>query len=199
MVNNFNTLSCLFDKLQEGDFYFVQIIQGSDNSNYLYSGNALIKSYIFNSKEQFFNSKDSIINICNLLKATAYFWINPRDYKTCQLSLIRQTSYALQYDLDKLLQLPIQAIRDEKSIKYNNLYILNFNKKDDNVIKQYLNIINNICVYQNFEYFCIPTIKGSHVIVSGFDIKLFNQECIIAKLPNVEVFVNNPTILYTNN
>ena len=45
----------------------------------------------------------------------------------------------------------------------------------------------------------IHTVNGIHVITLGFDLEQFKQELAIAKLDNIDIHRDNPTVLYYSN
>ena len=90
MVDNFNIFTPWFDNLSDqGDFYFVQVIQRKKECN-VGSNNNVIKDYHFFDKKSFLDKKEEIITLCRTFNARAYFWINPRNCKQVQYEIIRE-------------------------------------------------------------------------------------------------------------
>ena len=90
MVNNFYTMSSWFDNLtDQGDFFFVQVIQRKKECN-IGSNNNVIKDYHFFDEKSFLAKKDEIVTLCKTFNARAYFWVNPRNCQQVQYEIIRE-------------------------------------------------------------------------------------------------------------
>ena len=76
IVNNFDSLSLYFNKLQDKeDFFYVQVIQRKKDGHR--KSERVIRNFYIYSKEDFLKKKDYIIELCEQYNARAYFWINP--------------------------------------------------------------------------------------------------------------------------
>lgn len=107
MVDNFNIFAPWFDNLSDqGDFYFVQVIQRKKECN-IGSNNNVIKDYHFFDKKSFLNKKEEIVTLCKTFNARAYFWVNPRNCKQVQYEIIRE---ALKSYLNVFLK---QQVKEE--------------------------------------------------------------------------------------
>lgn len=197
MIDNFNILSSWFDTLSDqGDFFFVQIIQRKKENN-IGSNNNIIKSYHFFDINQFEKRKEEIILLCKTFNARAYFWINPRNCKQVQIEVVRQALEALELDSRKLYSCVSKAIGQRRNTKYKPEWILDFDTKDQNLINKYLNIIKKCRPINEKKVIgSIPTVNGIHVITSGFDLEQFKQQLAINQLDNIDIHKDNPTVLY---
>jgi len=91
IVNNFDSLSLYFNKLQDKeDFFYVQVIQRKKDGHR--KSERIIRNFYIYSKEDFLKKKDYIIELCEQYNARAYFWINPRNARKIALECIK--SYA---------------------------------------------------------------------------------------------------------
>ena len=200
MVNNFYTMSSWFDNLtDQGDFFFVQVIQRKKECN-VGSNNNVIKDYSFFDKETFLAKKDEIITLCKTFNARAYFWVNPRNCKQVQFEIIREATEAIECNSRKLFKCISKAIGQRRNSNYKSIWILDFDTKDTELINKYLNIAME-CRHSGsgLIFDLIPTVNGFHVLTKGFDSEQFKQKLAIANLDNIDIHKDNPTVLYYNN
>lgn len=198
-IDNFNAFTPWFDNLSDqGDFFFVQVIQRKKECN-IGSNNNVIKDYHFFDKKSFLDKKEEIITLCKTFNARAYFWINPRNCKEVQYEIIREALEAIELGTHKLFKCVSKTIGRKRCNKYKSKWILDFDTKDWSLINRYLEVI----------YRCRPdgvkvntftkTINGIHVISDPFDLEQFKQKVAIAKLDNIDIHKDNPTVLYYSN
>lgn len=198
-IDNFNIFTPWFDNLSDqGDFFFVQVIQRNKECN-VSSSDYVIKDYHFFDKETFLDKKEEITTLCKAFNARAYFWINPRNCKEVQYEIIRETLEAIELGTHKLFKCVSKAIGIKRCNRYKSKWILDFDTKDWNLIDKYLEIVykcrpNGIKV-KTF----IKTINGIHTITNPFDLEQFKQEVAIVNLDNVDIHKDNPTVLYYSN
>lgn len=195
-VNNFNILAPWFDNLSDqGDFYFVQVIQRKKECN-VGSNNNVIKDYHFFDKETFLKKKDEIIILCKTFNARAYFWVNPRNCKQVQFEIIREAAEAIEYNSRKLFKCVSKAIGQRRSTKYKPRWILDFDIKDWSLINKYLDLVKE-CRPDGDKIICdLNTVNGIHIITNGFDLEQFKQKLALNKLENIDIHKDNPTVLY---
>lgn len=200
MIDNFNIFSSWFENLtNKGDFFFVQVIQRKKDCNINTNYN-VIKNYCFFDKEPFLKKKEEIITLCKAFNARAYFWVNPRNCKEIQYELIREALEAVELETNKLYTCISKAIGHKRSSHYKAVWILDFDTKDTELITKYLDIAMG-CKHSGsgLVFDLIPTVNGCHALTKGFDLKQFNQQLAIAKLDNIDIHKDNPTVLYYSN
>ena len=96
-IDNFNAVAPWFDNLSDqGDFFFVQVMQRNKEKNNVGSSGYVIKDYHFFDKETFLSKKEEITTLCEAFNARAYFWINPRNCKEVQYEIIREALGAIE-------------------------------------------------------------------------------------------------------
>lgn len=195
-IDNFNIMAPWFDNLSDqGDFFFVQVIQRNKECKVNSKGNT-IKDYHFFDKETFLSKKEEITTLCKAFNARAYFWINPRNCKEIQYEIIKEALEALKLGTHKLFKCVSKAIGRKRTNKYKSKWILDFDTKDWTVINKYLEIVfkcrpDGIKV-NNF----IKTVNGIHVITDPFDLEQFKQKVALYQLDNIDIHKDNPTVLY---
>lgn len=200
MIDNFDILSGWFNNLIDSrDFFFVQVIQRRKDCKIDTNYN-VIKDYYFFNEETFLSKKEEIITLCKAFNARAYFWVNPRNCKEVQYELIRETLKAIEVGAYKLFGNLSKAIGHKRSSNFKPIWILDFDTKDTELITKYLDIAMG-CKHagSSLVFDLIPTVNGYHALTKGFDLKQFNQQLAIAKLDNIDIHKDNPTVLYYSN
>lgn len=199
-IDNFNAVAPWFDNLSDpGDFFFVQVMQRNKEKNNVGSSGYVIKDYHFFDKETFLSKKEEITTLCKAFNARAYFWINPRNCKEVQYEIIREALEAIELGTHKLFKCVSRALGRKRCNKYKSKWILDFDTKDWSLINKYLDLVRKCRPNVNKILYYVPTVNGIHVITLGFDLEQFKQELAIAKLDNIDIHKDNPTILYYSN
>lgn len=199
-IDNFNAVAPWFDNLSDhGDFFFVQVMQRNKEKNNVSSSGYVIKDYHFFDKETFLSKKEEITTLCKAFNARAYFWINPRNCKEVQYEIIREALEAIELGTHKLFKCVSRALGRKRCNKYKSKWILDFDTKDWSLINKYLDLVRKCRPNVNKILYYVPTVNGIHVITLGFDLEQFKQELAIAKLDNIDIHKDNPTILYYSN
>lgn len=199
-IDNFNAVAPWVDNLSDqGDFFFVQVMQRNKEKNNVGSSGYVIKDYHFFDKETFLSKKEEITTLCKAFNARAYFWINPRNCKEVQYEIIREALEAIELGTHKLFKCVSRALGRKRCNKYKSKWILDFDTKDWSLINKYLDLVRKCRPNVNKILYYVPTVNGIHVITLGFDLEQFKQELAIAKLDNIDIHKDNPTILYYSN
>lgn len=199
-IDNFNAVAPWFDNLSDqGDFFFVQVMQRNKEKNNVGSSGYVIKDYHFFDKETFLSKKEEITTLCKAFNARAYFWINPRNCKEVQYEIIREALEAIELGTHKLFKCVSRALGRKRCNKYKSKWILDFDTKDWSLINKYLDLVRKCRPNVNKILYYVPTVNGIHIITLGFDLEQFKQELAIAKLDNIDIHKDNPTILYYSN
>ena len=182
-IDNFNIVAPWFDNLSDqGDFFFVQVMQRNKEKNNVSSSGYVIKDYHFFDKETFLSKEEEITTLCKTFNARAYFWVNPRNYKQVQYEIIREV---------------LEAIGKKRCNK--SKWIMDFDTKDWSLINKYLEIVYKCRPDGVKVNTFIKTVNGIHVISDPFDLEQFKQNVAIAKLDNIDIHRDNPTLLYYSN
>lgn len=198
-IDNFNIVAPWFDHLSDqGDFFFVQVIQRNKECNVNSKGNT-IKDYHFFDKETFLSKKEEITTLCKAFNARAYFWVNPRNCKEIQYEIIKEALEALELGTHKLFKCVSKAIGRKRNNKYKSKWILDFDTKDWSIINKYLEIVFK-CRPDGIKVNTfIKTVNGIHVISDPFDLEQFKQKVAMSQLDNIDIHKDNPTLLYYSN
>lgn len=197
IVDNFDLLQSQFDKLiNKEDFFFIQIVHSKKDSNNI----KVIRNFYIYSKEDFLEKRNYIIQLCKQYNAKAYFWINPKNARDISLECIKAYADLInQEDCSKGYKLWDEKCVLNISLNYEKLWIVDIDSKDPVNLKLICKLINN-CWYntsnsQQIEQI-IPTVNGYHIITNNFNIHHFKQLLIINNLEYIDIYRNNPTLLY---
>lgn len=201
-VDNFKIFQDFFDQLKSSDdFYFVQVIQrkkdGVNLPSYT-SGARVIRSFYFYTKEEFLRQEQYIKDMCKSNNARAYFWVNPRNAVDIACESIKQFSDLIQNGNAKQgVAVYDRVTGASRSNKYDKLWTVDLDSKDDKYINQIVELINKCRGKEEnkIKHF-IPTFNGVHLLTSGFNIEHFKQLLAIEQLRNIDIHKNNPSLLY---
>lgn len=119
-IDNFNAVALWFDNLSDqGDFFFVQVMQRNKEKNNVNSSGYVIKDYHFFDKETFLSKKEEITTLCKAFNARAYFWINPRNCKEVQYEIIREALEAIELRTHNYLNVYLELLAEKDVISIN--------------------------------------------------------------------------------
>lgn len=199
IVDNFDLLQSNFDKLvSKEDFFFIQVIQRKKDDNDV--NIKIIRNFYIYNKEDFLEKKNYIIQLCKQHNAGVYFWINPKNARDISLECIKAYADLIsQEDCSKGYKLWDKKCELNVSSNYEKLWIVDVDSKDPVNLKLICELINNcwrdVPNIQQIKQI-IPTLNGYHIITNKFNAHYFKQLLIINNLEYVDIYRNNPTLLY---
>jgi hypothetical protein len=179
MTDNFNTISSYFDSLDNGQFLLIEI-RTKENS----------KWYQVYSKEELDSIKTEIIAICKALSGKAYFWVNSRETKLFQARLIQDIAKSMERDI---YWIPVEERALLSSVKDFKYKVLHFKTHEWSTINKYLDVFE-YASKKELNYKSISNDEGVDIIVDYFKYPVsdkFTQECIIRKLPYINISDEN--------
>ena len=220
MVNNFELIKNFIQNnytLEEGDFFFVQILKRRKENPELKKDVSLIANYFLYAIEEFSSLEEDIIQICKENNARAYIRLNKRNDKKIALQTLKIAiddimagTFKSKFDETlpetepyRSLEL-IKLIADSITIK--NFYPVNFahlsacgqfasdpvkkwliDLDDKSMLDEVRDFLNTITTVME----TIPTKNGYHLITPGFNPNLFTT-----KYKDIVMQKDSPTILY---
>lgn len=214
IIDNFDKLAkCLHYLNYENDnkdkFYMIQIMTRSKDTGEVPH---IYRTMFVDNKEYLMSHKDMIVKLCEMFNARAYMSVNPSSYKQCSIKMIRELADIIEAGENtghykKILSLPetvagkytcgkdyklwIIDLDSVKSVDDAVKYIDEIKAAYDSMYKKNGNVINP--KYYQTQMFWVPTVNGSHLLVSPFDKRQFKT-----LYPDIEIHDNNPTLLYYN-
>ena len=200
-VDNFDVISRSFlfkeDLRPElaGDwFYMIQIMTRTKDTG---EKPKHIRTMFVESREYLMSHKDMIVGLCEMFNARAYISVNPSSYKTCAMKMLKELVDVIENENYKgILSLP-----ETVAGKYTcggslkrwvvDLDDIKTDEEREPFIRFILNEYNEGKGKANGEIQVIPTVNGSHLLVTPFDVREFKK-----RWPNIEIHKDNPTVLY---
>ena len=175
-------------------FYMVQIMTRTKDTC---EKPKIIRTMFIESREYLMSHKDVIVKLCEMFNARAYISVNPSSYKTCALKMFKELADIVDNGSYKnILSLPETCAGKYTCGKENKKWIVDLDGvKTIEDCKPYIDFILN--EYNegkgrtSGEVTVVPTVNGSHLLVSPFDVRDFKK-----KWPDIEIHKDNPTILY---
>lgn len=191
-IDNFKQLREHLVFHNPNEFYFLQIIQKKKDGLYIRNGQVYIRSYYIYSIEEFDSLEERIKELCENNNARAYINPNIRNAQEVALECIRKyadlivENYAFQGN-------NIWDITCTRG--YKALWIVDVNNpKQLPQIKEVLKCSHSepLIMYE------VPTVHGYHLVCSEFNSLQFIEEIRNRGLDKVDIYKNNPTLLYYN-
>ena len=200
-VDNFDLITdCLLFKEDlrpelAGDwFYMVQIMTRTKDTG---EKPKHIRTMFVESREYLISHKDMIIKLCEMFNARAYISVNPSSYKKCAIKMFKELADVVENGNYKgILSLPETLAGKYSADGGSKLWVVDLDGvKTTEDCKPYIDFILN--EYNegkgrtSGEVTVVPTVNGSHLLVSPFDVTEFKK-----KWPDIDIHKNSPTLLY---
>lgn len=174
-------------------FYMVQIMTRTKDTG---EKPKHIRTMFVESREYLMSHKDMIVGLCEMFNARAYISVNPSSYKTCAFKMFKELADIVDNGSYKnILSLPETCAGKYTCGKENKKWIVDLDdiKGDDCMpfIEFIMNEYNEGNGRSNGEITLVPTVNGSHLLVSPFDVREFKK-----RWPDVDIHKDSPTLLY---
>lgn len=175
-------------------FYMVQIMTRTKDTG---EKPKHIRTMFVESREYLMSHKDMIVKLCEMFNARAYISVNPSSYKKCAIKMFKELADVVENGNYKgILSLPETVAGKYNADGADKRWIVDLDGiKDLDEIRPYIYFIMN--EYNegrgktSGEIVVVPTVNGSHLLVSPFDVREFKK-----KWPDIEIHKDNPTVLY---
>ena len=200
-VDNFDIISREFlfrEDLREelaGDwFYMVQIMTRTKDTG---EKPKHIRTMFVESREYLLSHKDMIAKLCEIFNARAYISVNPSSYKKCAIKMFKELADVVENGNYKgILSLPETCAGKYNVDDGDKRWVVDLDGiKSDEEIQPFIDFIiseyNNGKGRPNWSITVLPTVNGSHLLVSPFDMREFKK-----KWPEIDIQKNSPTLLY---
>ena len=200
-VDNFELISKNFFFKEDlrpeiaGDwFYMVQIMTRTKDTG---EKPKHIRTMFVESREYLMSHKDVIVALCETFNARAYISVNPSSYKTCAIKGFKELADIVETGNYKaLLSLPETlagkyTVGGELKRWIIDLDGISGEEACDPYIDFLIQEYNNGKGKSGWEILTVPTVNGSHLLVTPFDARDFKK-----KWPEFEIHKDNPTVLY---
>ncbi len=192
--NNFLFKEDLCDEIAGDRFYMVQIMTRTKDTG---EKPRNIRTFFVESREYLMSHKDIIVKLCEMFNARAYIAVNPSSYKRCAIKMFKELADIVENENYKA----IFSLPETCAGKYNvdggdKRWIIDLDgiktlEEAKPFIEFILNEYNEGKGKASGEVLLVPTVNGSHLLVTPFDVREFKK-----KWPEIEIHKNNPTLLY---
>lgn len=178
----------------EGDFYYLQILQRKKENPQLGSNSRVIKNYYITSVEYLEERYEEIKELCKFFNARASLRLNRRNYeKVAYKAMINMANSMGNREFSFIRKSYDRAVgAGNAEPKESKTWILDWDGEFDKFDKERISVVLNHCRPEGNKILAyIPSKTGMHLIVSPFDSRAFSLA-----FPEVEIHKNNPTNLY---
>ena len=200
-VDNFDLISKVFKfkedlspEIANDRFYMLQIMTRTKDTG---EKPKHIRTMFVESREYLMSHKDMIVKLCEMFNARAYISVNPSSYKVCAIKAFKELADIVENENYKgLLSLPETLAGRYSAAGEDKKWVVDLdNVRDASDIKFYVDFIAE--EYRtgkgraNGTIDVIPTVSGSHLLVSPFDVRGFK-----GAFPLIDIHKDSPTLLY---
>lgn len=191
-IDNFNIIKPLLFFPDKDSFYYIVIVP-------LYRKHKkykAIKHYNIFSVEEFDACKEEITNICDSCNAKAYFYVNPRSYRTTALTYTKllidsiNENHPLDFN-EGYIGTTIYSFNDQR-----NRYILHITNSE--LLDTYIQIMNKVAK-EEVSYTPIFNNGGVDLIIPKIAIGYFHQMCRINQIELPKYISDSRVLLYMKN
>jgi hypothetical protein len=193
MIDNFELIKPLLKFPNDDTYYHLQILRRGKDHPELPAANRMIKAYFICSLEGLDHVKDEVKKLCEFFGARAYINLAPKSIKKTtmfQLKYLAERAYIGDYKkIWKSWNTCAGEIKGEES-----RWVVDVDNPLEKMIywwdiKKY---INEECEPVGDKTIAIiPTKNGNHLITKPFNLQRFKET-----YPDIDVYRNNPTLLY---
>ena len=177
-------------------FYMVQIMTRTKDTG---EKPKHIHTMFVESREYLMSHKDMIVKLCEAFNARAYINVNPSSYKKCVLGAFTELAGMVENEKYRgILSLPetMAGAYTNPIGKEVKKWVVDFDDlRTEEEIRPFIDYIMN--VYNESkrevsgEIIVVPTVSGSHLLVTPFDKRGFKE-----RWPNILIHENSPSLLY---
>ena len=177
-------------------FYMVQIMTRTKDTG---EKPKHIHTLFVESREYLMSHKDVIVKLCEAFNARAYINVNPSSYKKCVLVSFAELATMVENERYRgILSLPetmagayTNPLGKEHKKWVVDLDDLRTEEELQPFIDFIMNEYNESKRETSGEIIVVPTVSGSHLLVTPFDKRGFKE-----RWPNILRHENSPSILY---
>ncbi len=198
-INNFSAIGNLISFPDENAFYLLQILKRRKDNPELERDMVHIADYYIYSMDQFYKMEKTVVDLCNMENARAYFRINRRDSKKLAMKVLKRTVDYIESENYRAIKSVYASCAGEYHHDPDKKWIIDVDWKDipgdydrDEFVNKLVAKIQEL-VYETGRddtvYF-IPTKNGEHIICRPFNLQKFRDYYLM------DVHKDNPTILY---
>ena len=183
-------------ELADDVFYMVQIMTRTKDTG---EKPKHIRTIFVESREYLMSRKDMIAKLCEAFNARAYINVNPSSFKKCAMKSFSELATMIENkNYRGILTLPetmagayTNSIGKEHKKWVVDLDGLRTEEELQPFIDFIMNAYNESKREVSGEIVVVPTVTGSHLLVTPFDKRGFKE-----RWPNILIHENSPSLLY---
>lgn len=177
-------------------FYMVQIMTRTKDTG---EKPKHIHTLFVESREYLMSHKDMIVKLCEAFNARAYISVNPSSYKKCVLGAFSELAGMAENERYRgILSLPetMAGAYTSPIGKEHKKWVVDLDDlRTEEELRPFIDFImneyNESKRETSGEIIVVPTVSGSHLLVTPFDKRRFKD-----RWPNILIHENSPSILY---
>lgn len=193
-IDNLKLLLPFLTFENEGDFYYLQILQRKKENPQLGSNSRVIKNYYITSQDYLIERYVEIMELCKYLNARASLRLNRRNFEQVAFKAMQNIANSMaNREYSFIRKSYDRAVGNgNHEPKESKTWILDWDGKFDKFDKERIGVILNNCRPEGNKIKAyVPSKTGMHIIVAPFDSRAF-----ALAFPEVYIHKNNPTNLY---
>jgi len=210
-VDNFNLLARELFKtpLDEGEFYFVQVLVRGKDGNQVTGNNKnrMVRFYCVKSAEKLLELKPEIESLCRLHNARAYVHPTPRSEKEVAAIMMEEAMHEFVVGNYHVFRRLYSTACGKSYVQDKKLFLIDLDTLEGENVIDYATRCSSVV---NILHECrgktdsqgnrlvmtVPTKAGTHLISMPFDVGQFQEKLKEKGLPIPDIHKNNPTVLF---
>lgn len=188
MVDNINLIRDMLKFDENGEFYYISIMQRNKDGVKVASSHdncRRIRTFYVFSLEEFDRVVPFIKEICDKINARCYIELNRKNIFECQLECIKRLAECIQHGTTKSRAIMDSVVAGAPS--KDKLWMIDVDRSGGDVD----DIIDYVGYHKGEVHTILQTVNGCHIITSRFDPREFNFK-------DAELKRNAFTLLYYN-
>ena len=200
MTDNFKAIRDLLNFSDKDKFYLMQIFKRRKDNPGMKKDMTIIDSFYISSMDQYDEMEERIKKICIDNNARAYFRLNRRSFKQVALKTLSRIAKMIEDENYEHVKRAYLSCAGEFHKEEDKTWIIDLDRNgaSDEAFDAYINsvVFTAQRLIQETEkddtIRFIPTKNGMHLICRPFNKKKFKNI-----FPEIDLHLDNPTILYT--
>lgn len=192
MVDNINLIRDMLEFDENGEFYYISIMQRNKDGVKVASSHdncRRIRTFYVFSLEEFDRVVPFIKEICDKINARCYIELNRKNIFQCQLECIKRLAECIQHGTTKSRAIMDSVVAGAPS--KDKLWMIDVDGHRPGSDEYVDDIIDYVGYHKGGMHTVLPTVNGCHIITSRFDPREFNFK-------DAELKRNAFTLLYYN-
>lgn len=192
MVDNINLIRDMLEFDENGEFYYISIMQRNKDGVKVASSHdncRRIRTFYVFSLEEFDRVIPFIKEICDKINARCYIELNRKNIFECQLECIKRLAECIQHGTTKSRAIMDSVVAGAPS--KDKLWMIDVDDHRPSGDEYVDDIIDYVGYHKGEMHTVLPTVNGCHIITSRFDPREFNFK-------DAELKRNAFTLLYYN-